>query len=249
MEVLQMWLLDLFRKKEDKGQPDKQKEVETPPLKEQKVELDTVLNELEEANNLGDIAKIVAENGLISTPTDENHNTFGEDLRHLSEDGELPFGWVYYYEDFISTQEKKIDTKWSAVYSAITTREKLDAYKVYFNTIDKIGRTCKKAGECHYKWFAEYILDSDWYNQQIKRYREFEIEAPELIKRDELLLTLDSDIMNKLQECEGILQSDFIKLFDPVIKKDVSDFLYNADKYGKIKRTKSGRSYILEIKK
>ena len=244
-----MWLLDLFKKKEGNGQTDKQSRYETPSLEEQKVELDTVLNELEEANNLGDIAKIVVENGLISTPADENHNTFGEDLRHLSEDGELPFGWVYYYEDFISTQEKKIDTKWSAVYSATTTIEKLDAYKVYFNTIDKIGRTCKKAGECHYKWFTENILGSVWYNQQVERYKEFEIEAPGLIKRDELLSTLGPDVMKKLQECEGILQSDFIKLFDPVIKKDVSDFLYNADKYGEIKRTKSGRSYILEIKK
>ena len=244
-----MWLLDLFRKKEDNRQTDKPKEVETPPLEEQKVEVNSVLNELEKANNFGDIAKILVENDLISTPPDENHNTFGQDLGHLSKDGELPWGWLLYYKDFISQQEKKIDVKWNAVYSATTTLEKLDAYKSYFNTIDRIGRTCKKAGECHYKWFTENILGSVWYNQQVERYREFELEAPELIKRDELLLTLDSDIMNKLKECEGILQSDFIKLFDPVIKKDVSDFLYNADKYGKIKRTKSRRSYILETKK
>lgn len=208
-----------------------------------------VMNELEQADSLGSIATVLAENNIISKPIDENHNTFGEDLQHLTPDGELPFGWVYYYQQFIGQQEKKIDTKWKSVYSATKTQEKLEAYEKYFDTVARVGAVCKKTGECHYKWFCEYILDSDWYKTQVDDYEEFKVAAPDLIKRDTLLETLEHDIMNKLQECDGMLQSDFVKLFDPLIKKDVSDYLYNAERYGKIKRTKSGRSYILEIKK
>lgn len=172
-----------------------------------------------------------------------------EDQDHLTPEGELPWGWVHYYQQFTGQQEKKIDTKWKSVYSASTTREKLEAYEKYFGTVARVGAVCKKTGECHYKWFCEYILDSDWYKSQVVEYEKYKIAAPDLIKRDTLLETLEHDVMSELQECGGMLQSDFVKLFDPLIKTDVSAFLYNAEKYGRIKRTKSGRSYILEIKK
>ncbi len=239
-----MWLFDLLKGKKE-SKPNGKGAIP----EETKAEPKAVSDELEKANNLGDIAKIMLDNDVIGSPVDDNHNTLDEDLQHLSQDGELPLGWVYYFRDFISQQEKQIDAKWNKVYAAPSVKDKIDAYKRYFSTIESVGNTCKKAGECHYKWFCENILESTWYNQQINEYRRFEVESPELIKRDELLATLEPDIMNKLKGCEGVLQSDFIKLFDPLIKKDVSDFLYNADKYGKIKRTKSGRSYILELKK
>ena len=209
---------------------------------------DAILSELGQAEDFGTIAKILSENNLITAPKDEHHNSFGDDLQHLTADGGLPWGWVSYYKKFTDQQEKKIDTKWKAVHTATSTQEKLDAFNRYFDTVAKVGVLCKKTGECHYKWFCENILESVWYSEQIDKYERFKAEAPDLIKREELLSALDSDIMNKLRENNGILQSDFLKLFDPVVKKDVSDFLYKAEKERTIKRTKSGRSYILEIK-
>lgn len=232
-----MGLFDFFRKKKPE------------PCQEPQKTKAEFMSELEQADSLGSIATVLAENNIISKPIDENHNTFGEDLQHLTPDGELPFGWVYYYQQFTSQQEKKIDMKWKAVYSATSTQSKLEAYEKYFGTVARVESVCKKAGECHYKWFCENILGSDWYKTQVVRYEEFKIAAPNLIRRDTLLETLEHDIMSKLQECDGMLQSEFVKLFDPLIKKDVSDFLYNAERYGRIKRTKSGRSYILETKK
>lgn len=210
---------------------------------------ETVINELENAEDFVTIAKILAENDLISTPKDEHHNTFGDDLRHLTPDGELPWGWVSYYKDFIKCQEAKIQKAWDKVYSCKSTTQKLDAFKKYFAAVSRIGDLCKKTGECHYKWFCECIIGSVWYNDQMKDYRQLEIDAPELIRREKLLETLETDVMEKLNENNGILQSNFIKMFDPVIKNDISSFLYYAEKYGKIKRTKSGRSYILELTK
>ena len=210
---------------------------------------ETVINELENAEDLVTIAKILAENDLISTPKDEHHNTFGDDLRHLTPDGELPWGWVYHNKKFIEKQEARIEKQWSAVIDSKLTDDKLGAYRKYFNVVNAVGETCKKAGECHYKWFCECIIGSVWYNDQMEKYRRFQLEAPDLIKREKLLETLEADVMEKLNENNGILQSNFIKMFDPVIKNDISSFLYYAEKYGKIKRTKSGRSYILELTK
>lgn len=201
-----------------------------------------------QAEDLGTIATILAENDVISVPKDNHHNTFGDDLSHLDKDGELPFGWVYHYSQFVEQQEKKIDKKWEAVYAATSTQAKLNAFRSYFATVTKVGEECRNTGECHYKWFCENIIESEWYNNQLKKYEQLKIDAPELIKREKLLANLDSAVMAKLQENNGIQQSDFVKMFDPAIKSEVSTFLYNADKAGKIKRTKSGRSYIIEIK-
>ena len=227
-----MGLFDLFK---NKKQPEPKKEPQQ------------VLKELEAAEDFGTIAKILAENNLISKPKDEFHNVFGEDIRHLSYDDNLPWGWEYYYKDFVEKQQKKIDAKWNAVYACRLTTDKLEAYKKYFDTISGIGTLCQKTGECHYKWFCEAILGSVWYNDHLEKYERLKIEAPDLIKHEKLLETLETDVMSKLAECEGVLQSDFIKMFDPVIKADVSSFLYQAEKSSKIKRTKSGRSYILEV--
>lgn len=206
------------------------------------------LAKIEQAEDLGTIATILSENDVISVPKDNRHNTFGDDLSHLDKDGELPFGWVYHYSQFVEQQEKKIDKKWEAVYAATSTQAKLNAFRNYFATVTKVGEECRNTGECHYKWFCENIIGSEWYNNHLKKYEQFKIDAPELIKREKLLANLESVVMAKLQENNGILQSDFVKMFDPAIKSEVSTFLYDADKAGKIKRTKSGRSYIIEIK-
>lgn len=218
---------------------------ETQP--EEKKQPEAVLDELDNAKDFYAIAKTLSENGIISQPEDNFHNSFGDDLRHLAEDGELPRGWVHHYQEFINSQEKTINNRWEAVYSAPSVQEKLDAYREYFNTVTKVGATCKETGECHYKWFCEAIIGSVWYNNHLKEYEKLKEDAPLLIKRESLRANLESDVMAKLQSCNGILQSEFLKTFDPLIKDDVSIFLREADKTGKITRTKSGRSYILGI--
>jgi hypothetical protein len=209
---------------------------------------ETVLNELKQAEDFGAIAKILSDNGLISKPKDNFHNTLGEDLRHLTPDGELPFGWLVYYQDFTGEKGRKIADKWKAVRNAVLTQDKLDAYRDYFATIASVGEECKEAGECHYKWFCENFLESVSYNEEVKDYRRLKADAPSLIKHENLLSTLEYDVMAKLRECNGIIQSEFLKTFDPLIKDEVSAFLRESARTGKIERTKSGRSYILKIK-
>lgn len=202
-----------------------------------------VISSLEKADDLGEIANILVSSGVISEKVETGKNSFGEDLQRLTPNGELPFGWVSYYRDFTERQEKKIDATWNKVYSSSTAKEKIDAYKRYFSTVKSVGTTCKKAGECHYKWFCENILESTWYKQQLEQYQKFENEAPAIMKRDGLLQNLGPEVMKRIVENDGILQTDLIKMFDPIIKDDISKLLRNLEQGNVITREKSGRTY------
>ena len=68
-------------------------------------------------------------------------------------------------------------------------------------------------------------------------------------KRSCQLSNLDKIIVKMLIDNPGILQSEFIKMFDPLVQNDVREKLYFMEKAGKLERTKSGRSYILNYKK
>ena len=55
-------------------------------------------------------------------------------------------------------------------------------------------------------------------------------------------------MLHTLKENDGILQSDFVKLFDEKVKEEVKTLLYYWHKDGKIERVKVGRSYSLHLK-
>lgn len=98
-------------------------------------------------------------------------NSVGEDLTRLTPEGELPWGWISHYSDFVKAQENLIDDQWKNVYNAKGTDSEVDAYKAYFDVVNDVGETCKQTGECHYKWFCEYIIGSGWYEEQVKKYK------------------------------------------------------------------------------
>lgn len=102
---------------------------------------------------------------------------------------------------------------------------------------------CKESGDCHFKWFCENIIETQWYNKQFAEYRKLKQQAPELIKREELLKNIGPEVMRKIKENNGILQTDLIKMFDPMIKSDISTLLRNLEQGNVIIREKSGRTY------
>ena len=83
------------------------------------------------------------------------------------------------------------------------------------------------------------------YNELVKNFAEVQKQYEE---RKIELLSIDLKIIQALKENQGILQSDFVKTFNPVVQNDVKDKLYHLEKSGKLQRTKSGRSYILNYK-
>ena len=63
------------------------------------------------------------------------------------------------------------------------------------------------------------------------------------------LSVLDNEIIKQLQANDGILQADFVRMFDDCIQSEVSSKLYFMAKAGELERIKSGKSYILHYKK
>ena len=79
--------------------------------------------------------------------------------------------------------------------------------------------------------------------------KEYERKQIENKQKEKLLKTLETDIIEKLKQNEGIVQSEFVKMFDNVIQSEVRTSLCYMDKNKTIHREKSGRSYILTISK
>ena len=85
----------------------------------------------------------------------------------------------------------------------------------------------------------------------------FEQELNTLLSnKDELLATeavyisetenLQSKIEIILLSHSPILQTELYKFFNPIIRNEISSLLYTMEKNGDIKRTKHGRTYLLE---
>jgi hypothetical protein len=86
-------------------------------------------------------------------------------------------------------------------------------------------------------------------------------EYEDFAKRDPIFEKLISILLPIIQDNSGILQSDITKRVEsmdwfnlynynrPVAKEDIYYVLYFADKFGRITRTKKGRSYELCISK
>lgn len=138
-----MGLFDLFKKKQEKKQPD------------------MVIAELEVAEDIVEVAKVLAENKIISKPKDKNHNTFGEDLRHLTADGELPFGWVAYNKDIVEQIDSELSTFRNRIYEAKDKKERLSALQSYFQYLEDGKKHYCHIGECAGKYFEEYAIDSE----------------------------------------------------------------------------------------
>lgn len=106
-------------------------------------------------------------------------NCVGERLDRLTADGDLPFGWVAHNKQFVDAQQNKINQQLAEVGDAKGNAAQLEAFRAYFNTVDEVGRYCKKKGPCHYRWFTYYIIESQWYNNTIRDFRNLQKKAGE----------------------------------------------------------------------
>ena len=211
---------------------------------------------------------VLSSEGLISfvksnleNPTEENVlkaldalATPDDDLEHLNENGELPWGWHTHNKAF----KEKIDSEYSyflelwlsSRHAAPKTQyEGLKSFVMYLEDAEKL---CKEKGEC-FEWYFYNIIASKEYIQKRKQelhelQANFDDIEKEFEKKVSELSDLDERLIKALETNQGILQSDFVKMFDPIIHKEVKEMLYNLDKEGKLQRTKSGRSYILNYK-
>lgn len=182
-------------------------------------------------------------------------NSFGECYDRLTQEGELPFGWV--------TKNKKFCDRINREYSHflnlwLESRNKspLDQYaalKSFVLYLEDVEKLCKSSGECFEFWFREILTGKGYVETRKKELEELTANFNKMQtnhdRRNDQLCNLDSRIIKILIDNPGVLQSDFVKMFDPLIQSYVREKLYFMEKAGKLERVKSGRSYILHYKK
>lgn len=197
----------------------------------------------------------------IENPTQENVlkaidklATPSEDLEHLTEDGKLPWGWHTHTKDFTGKVKNEFSyflDLWLESRNK-SPREQYLALNSFVTYLEDAERYCKAKDECYEFWFYGCVASEEYIEKRKKELEELTANFDELQadfkKRSVLLSDLDIRIVKMLTENPGILQSDFLKMFDPLIQNDVKGKLYFMAKSGELERTKSGRSYILYYK-
>ena len=97
------------------------------------------------------------------------------------------------------------------------------------------------------------MTGSDYVKKRVVELEELEKNIHDLQdlyeRKQKAMYCLDKKVMEALKQNDGIVQADFLKLFDTSIKSEVSEMLYLWSKEGRIERTKVGRSYVLHLKK
>ena len=186
--------------------------------------------------------------------TKSETNSFGERYDRLTVDGELPFGWIYQNREFTD----KIQSEYSYFLNMWldsknkSPKEQYNALKSYAMYIEDVEKLCKSKGECFEFWFREILTYKGCSEKIRNELEELTANLDELQmnydKRNNLLSDLDNRIIEILIDNPGVLQSDFVKMFDPLVHNDVREKLYFWEKAGKLERTKAGRSYVLHYK-
>jgi hypothetical protein len=176
------------------------------------------------------------------------------DSEYLKKNNELPFGWIYRNREFtnkINCEFTHFLNMWLEARKK-SPKELYSALKSFVLYLEDAEKLCKSKGECFEFWFNRILISPGYLEQRKAELQHLTTNFDKLQhnyeKRASLLTTFDDEIIKKLQANDGILQADFIKMFDECVQSDVSSKLYFMAKSGELERTKSGRSYILHYK-
>lgn len=178
----------------------------------------------------------------------------GTDMEHLTPEGTLPYGWIYRNKEFtdkINAEYTHFLNNWTntLLLSPLEQYGTLKSFVIYMNEARNL---CHSKGECFANWFDTVVAPPEYIRERTEELEALEANFHQLQdaheERARNLVGLEARMMDELRQHDGILQSEFLKLFDPSVKNDVSEYLYIWAKDGKIERVKSGRSYTLHIK-
>ena len=198
----------------------------------------------------------------LDNPTDENVlkvlqriSEPAEDLEHLTPEGDLPRGWFTENKNFIDKTNSEFSyflKRWIDSRDG-SPKELYSALKSFVLYMEDVKKVCLQKGECFEHWFNEILTSPGYLEKRKAELQKLTANLEELQKKYEhksaWMPILDDEIIKQLRANDGILQSDFIKMFDEDVQADVSSKLYYMAKSGDLERIKSGRSYILHYKK
>ena len=166
----------------------------------------------------------------------------------------IPWGWFNLNKGFID----KIQGEYSYFLNNWLNSRKeapqkqYGALKSFVLYMEDARKLCYSKGEYFAFWFSSTIASDDYILKRKEELNELEQNFNSIYSewktKQKELPHLEEKILKQLKQNEGILQSDFVKMFDSAIHNEVKEKLYFMDKNGQISRTKSGRSYILNTK-
>lgn len=219
---------------------------------------DTKHSTISPDDSLGDIAVKLAQADAVSVPKDDNHNSFGDSLDHLV-DGELPWGWVTAKAKFIEPRDKHMMDLHIRSCNASSILEEKQLIEEFLSAFYTYKKECEARGECYIKYFSD--MHEHCHNStnpcfslaepRKERLAYINANLDALVANEELkkrlLSTLPTDVEALIRSNPGILQSELIKKFDPIVKAEISSLLYQWAKENKITREKQGRSYAITL--
>lgn len=249
-------MLGFLKKKKDKQE-----------LKEyiQKLESDDCNIPIPPAVMFEPVRKAAAKEGISAKEYMQVHNvnSFGSPLDKLV-DGDLPWGWHTHNKDFVDKIREEYGYFNNELYTAKQEGEPhavRNAMKSLLQYMDDVQQLCDQKGECFAFWCSEYLIGEGktrYSGQLADLEANMDAKIKEYNDRKEherLMLEFSNSVtkemlLEQIDLHEEILQTDLYKLYDhPCAKIVLKEMLYFMDAEGLIERTKSGRTYLLKIKK
>lgn len=123
-----------------------------------------------------------------SIPTKNKTNSFGDCFDRLTEDGELPFGWVHHNKNFVD----KINCEYSVLLKIwLDSRKKspmeqYSALKSFVLYLEDVEKLCISKGECFEFWFYEILASRDYIQKRKNELHELVVNMDALQKKYEL---------------------------------------------------------------
>lgn len=169
----------------------------------------------------------------------------------------IPYEWYQQNRSFLESMRKKYGNlldRWANSRNINTSPKiQLKNLSEFVSFMDEELLICKQKGEYYEAWFYQYLTTPDYIEKRRSELQNLAENIEDLQakfeKRKNELVDLDARIIQALKQNDGILQSEFAKLFDVSVKNDVCEKLYFMEKNGDLQRIKSGKSYILHYLK
>lgn len=162
-------------------------------------------------------------------------------------------GWVAHKKDFIEPIEKEYSyflQSWLDARNK-SPKELYSALKSFVRYMEDVKRLCSSKGKNFECWCNTILIKDEYFNIRKEELEDLSTKWAEMQKeyelKQKLLSTLPDDLMDFLNDNNGILQSDVYKHFRPVVKSEIQSLLYEWGETGKIKKEKSGRSYKITV--
>lgn len=192
----------------------------------------------------------------ITKPTNKTAYEPNRNLDHLTNEGELPWGWYSKNNDFTDSKKREYDYFLNLWINSreMSPKEQISALSSFVKYMNDLRDLCIKKGECFNFW--RKILFEDEYLQQRESELQFLKDNFETIYQQylekqriqtEVLPRLRGDLLSIIKRNPNILQTEIYKMFKSEEKPYVSEELYFMAKDGLIARNKKGRTYELNL--